>query len=451
MDRRLSWIWLAQACGAASKSAVNLLCALGSPDRIFKSDRRTLADALHDDGAPVLARLAQKDLSDASAILRRCEEVGIQILTPDDETYPRALYQLRDAPLVLYCVGHLPRFDDLCVCAVVGTRKMSDYGRRMAYDIGRGLGAGGALLVSGLALGVDGMSMAGALSAGGATLGVLGCGVDIAYPPEHRDLMKRVLREGAVISEYPPGTPPDRFNFPKRNRIISGLSHAVVVVEGDHKSGSLITARHALYQGRDLYAVPGMIGEAGAEGPNLLIKSGARAITSALDVLRNYEFLFPHSLRLGAAEEELSHPFAPGDVSDAAVRMNVFASDSKKYYGGGLYGGRAVPETASRAKPKKIPPKKMVERFRESDPHPKAPAVEPKRIDFDSLGDTEKKIYAALTPDVPLRADDIPVRGIEMPELLAGLTMLELAGAVECGAGGYYIRRSADQPRMPED
>ena len=451
MDRRLSWIWLAQACGAASKSAVNLLCAFGSPEKIFKADRKALAAALHDDGAPVLSRLARKDLSDASAILRRCEEAGIQIVTPDDEAYPRSLYQLRDAPVVLYCVGHLPRFDDVCVCAVVGTRKMSDYGRRMAYDIGRGLAAGGALLVSGLALGVDGMAMAGALSAGGTTLGVLGCGVDIAYPPEHRDLMKRVLQNGAVLSEYPPGTPPDRFHFPKRNRIISGLSHAVVVVEGDRKSGSLITARHALYQGRDLYAVPGMIGDAGAEGPNLLIKSGARAITSALDVLQNYEFLFPHTLRMSAAEEELSRPSASEDVSDAAVRMNVFASDSKKYYGGGLYGGRAVPGEKPGAKSKKIPPKKMVERFRESDPPKKTEPVEPKRIDFDSLGETEKKIYAAFTPDVPIRADDIPVKGIEMPELLAGLTMLELAGAIECGAGSYYIRRSADQPRMPEE
>lgn len=448
MDGRLKWIWLSLACGAGSRSAVNLLCSLGSPEKIYKSDRQTLAQALGDEKAPALARLVNKDLSDASAVLRRCDESGVRILTPDDEAYPRSLYQLRDAPVVLYCVGHLPRFDELCVCAVVGTRKMSDYGRKMAFDIGRGLGAGGALLVSGLALGVDGMSMAGALYAGGSTVGVLGCGIDIAYPPEHRDLMKRVLQNGAVITEYPPGTPPDRYNFPKRNRIISGLSHAVVVVEGDSRSGSLITARHALYQGRDLYAVPGRIGEPGAEGPNALIKSGARAITSALDIMQNYEFLYPHSIRMRAAEEELKKDCAPSEVTDTAARMNVFAADSKKYYGGGLYGGKTVPEKEK----KKISPKKMVERFREHEPPAaKAAVTEAKRVDFDSLGENERRIYEALIPDVPTLADDIPVKGMEMPELLAGLTMLELCGAVECGAGGYYMRRSADQPQLPEE
>ncbi len=374
-------------------------------------------------------------------ILRRSDDAGVTILTPDDARYPRTLYSLRDAPIVLYCAGKLPELDSFC-CAVVGTRKMSEYGRRMAFDLGRGLGAGGAVLVSGLALGVDGMAMAGALSAGGVTVGVLGCGIDVVYPPEHADLMRRVAQTGAVVTEYPPGTPPAAAHFPKRNRIISGLSQAVVVVEGDRRSGSLITARHALYQGRDLYAVPGRIGESGAEGPNALIQSGARAVTGALDVLAQYEFLYPHAIRMLAAREELSRSVSPEAAQDAAARMRVAAKDDPSHYGAGLYGGRSLPGSGRR----KIPPKKMVERFREKQP----PAKEDGMIaaaptEFDSLGETEKKVYAAMKPDVPVLADDIAVAGLGMPEILAALTMLELAGAVEVGAGGYYLRRGAEE------
>lgn len=448
MDAKLMWIWLAQACGQGSRTAIHLLCAYGSPEKIYRADRKSLAKKLGDREYALLNRLSNKDLSDATLILRRCQDTGVGILTPDDARYPRTLYQLRDAPIVLYYVGHLPDFETLCCCAVVGTRKMSEYGKRISYDIGRGIGAGGAVLVSGLALGVDGMAMAGALSAGGVTVGVLGCGIDIVYPPEHKHLMQRVLQDGAVITEYPPGTPPNGYHFPKRNRIISGLCQAVTVVEGDLKSGSLITARHALYQGKDLYAIPGMIGEAGAAGPNTLIKNGARAITSAADILKNYEFLYPHSIRMKAIDAALAAQHSPDDVSDVATRMSVSSKDSDKYYGRGLYGGKKP-----KAPPKKrIPPKKMVERFTENDPQPKEKKMIPsERVDLDSLGETERKVYEAMIPDVPVVADDIPVAGVGMGELMAALTMLELAGAVECGAGGYYLRRSSDIPSIDEE
>lgn len=448
MDAKLMWIWLAQACGQGSRTAIHLLCAYGSPEKIYRADRKSLANKLGDREYALLNRLSNKDLSDATLILRRCQDTGVGILTPDDARYPRTLYQLRDAPIVLYYVGHLPDFESLCCCAVVGTRKMSEYGKRISYDIGRGIGAGGAVLVSGLALGVDGMAMAGALSAGGVTVGVLGCGIDIVYPPEHKHLMQRVLQDGAVITEYPPGTPPNGYHFPKRNRIISGLCQAVTVVEGDLKSGSLITARHALYQGKDLYAIPGMIGEAGAAGPNTLIKNGARAITSAADILKNYEFLYPHSIRMKAIDAALAAQYSPDDVSDVATRMSVSSKDSDKYYGRGLYGGKKP-----KAPPKKrISPKKMVERFTENDPPAKEKKMIPsERVDLDSLGETERKVYEAMIPDVPVVADDIPVAGVGMGELMAALTMLELAGAVECGAGGYYLRRSSDIPSIDEE
>jgi len=451
MDTRLYWIWLAQACRPGSRTAINLICAFGNPEKIYRADRKKLSEILGEAEYSCLGRLANKDLSEAQQILNRCSESGIGILTPDDGLYPHSLYQLRDAPVVLYYLGQLPDFRSVCACAVVGTRKMSDYGRKTSYDVGRGLGAAGAVLVSGLALGCDGMAMAGALSTGGVTIGVLGCGIDIVYPPEHKDLMQRVLVNGAVMSEYPPGTPPNGKHFPLRNRIISGLSDAVIVIEGDAASGSLITARHALYQARDLYAVPGKIDEPNAAGPNNLIKNGACAITSALDVLRNYEFLYPHALHVGRAEAELKNPVSAYEAKDVAVRMHVSSDDGKKYYGEGLYGSRQVPVPKNKkpsAGSKKISPKKMIQQFREHDAAQKdkeKKAIAANHVELDMLGETEKKIYAALKPDVPVLADDIPVQGIDMPALLAGLTMLELCGVVECGAGGYYMRRSAEE------
>ena len=192
-----------------------------------------------------------------------------------------------------------------------------------------------------------------------------------------------------------------------------------------------------------------MIGEAGAAGPNTLIKNGARAITSAADILKNYEFLYPHSIRMAAIDAALSGQYSPDDATDVATRMSVSAKDGNKYYGGGLYGGKKKKSPSK----KRIPAKKVVERFAESDPRPEEKKMIPalSRVELDSLGETERKVYEAMTPDVPVVADDIPVPGIGMGDLMAALTMLELAGAVECGAGGYYLRRSAEDLHVDGD
>ncbi len=453
MDARLPWVWLSLACGAGSRLPLSLLRKFETPEKILKADRKVISAALEKCDIRLYSDLINKDTSEAASVINRCDRDGITILTPMDPRYPKRLYQLRDFPCVLYCLGELPDFERNCACAVVGTRKMSDYGREMAYRIGYGLGAGGSLLVSGLALGVDGMAMAGALSAGGITLGVLGCGIDIVYPREHKDLLKRVVREGAVVTEYPPGTPPVGSHFPVRNRIISGLSDAVVVVEGDLKSGALITARHALYQGRDLYAVPGKIGEDGAAGPNLLIKTGARAVTEAGDILQNYEFIYPHSVNLKAAEAALSTDISPDDVEDVAVRMNACVSDSPKYYGKGNYGGKSVPDERptppQKSKTEKpITPKKMLERFDEAEKTQAANMIPASIVGFDLLDDNAKKVYASMQADVPMLLDDIPAEGLETSEILTSLTLLELCGAVECMAGSQYIKRLFDDPLL---
>lgn len=458
MDARLAWVWLSLACGAGSRLPISLLQKFETAENILRAERKVIAEALDGAHFSCLSALSNKDTTDAMEILRFCDDNGVTVHTPLDASYPKTLYQLRDVPCVLYSIGSFPDFEKNCCCAVVGTRKMSDYGKQMAYGIGRGLGAGGAVVVSGLALGVDGMAMAGALSEDGVTVGVLGCGIDVVYPHEHEALFKRVIQNGAIITEFAPGTRPLGHHFPIRNRIISGLSDAVVVVEGDLKSGALITARHALYQGRDLYAVPGKVGENGAAAPNLLIKTGARAITDAVDVLKNYEFLYPHSVNLQMAETAARQKASPDDVKDVAVRMHVSSPDSPKYYGQGNYGGKntATKPSAATAKPKrkkpekKIPPKQMLKQVAEAEARAPKSIIPANPIGFDMLDDNAKKVYASMTTDVPMLLDDIPAHDLKTSEILSALTLLELCGAVECTAGSLYVKRDFEDPILSD-
>ncbi len=451
MDARLVWIWLSNACGQGSRNAVRLLLSFNTPEDVYKASAREIRKKYDKCDERLLERLEDKRLDEAERIVDRCAELGIQILTPRDPLFPRSLLALRDAPMVLYTVGTLPDFSEYFACAVVGTRSMSPYGRRMAYEIGSGFGAGGAVLVSGLALGIDGMSMAGALDAGGTVVGVLGCGVDVTYPAEHRDLMRRVIEHGAIVSEYPTGTPPEGRHFPVRNRIISGLAQATVVVEGDMNSGSLITARHAVYQGKELYAVPGQIGDPGSAGPNSLIAEGARAITGAVDVLDRYAFLYPMTISLPAAEYAAMRSGSEETLEHAAERSGIGVRGGKKQYGTGVYGG-------SRKEMKRISSRQAVKEIAEAgtggkpetgtaEAKPQETSPEPPpapMLSLDSLSDKDRKVFAAMKPDVPMLADDISVPGMGVSDVLASLTMLELAGEVESGAGGYFLRRGAD-------
>lgn len=361
--------------------------------------------------------------------------------------------------MALYVAGRLPKLNDHLAVAVVGTRKMSDYGRTVAYEMGRGLAAGGAVLVSGMALGIDGMAMAGALDMDGVAVGVMGCGIDIVYPKEHKDLMRRTLDRGAVITEYPPGTPPSAHHFPVRNRLISGLCQATVVVEGDSNSGALITARQAVYQGRDLYAVPGRIGDEGAEGTNRLIKDGAAAVTNAVDVLQNYEFIYPETISITAAMTAVSR--AGENIGSAAATVKIREKSTRSasdYYGKGSYGGRQESDSAPsdpltmKSAEKKADAKKR-SALRKTKNEKRSPFSEQetvsKHIDLDMLGENELRVYAAMKPDVPTLPDELVKSGIPVGIVMSALTILELSGAVESGAGGYYMRSSADVDLIP--
>lgn len=283
MDERRYWIGFNLARGVGPARLRRLLEHFGDVGAAWEApagdlqaaglDRRTLEN--------VLTVRRQVDLDQ---ILRQADAAGIRVVTWAAAEYPRNLLSIAAPPPVLFVRGDLTEADEWAV-ALVGTRRATAYGREVARELAGGLAASGVTVVSGLARGIDAAAHRAALDAGGRTIAVLGCGVDVAYPPEHRELMQAVARSGAVVSDYPLGTPPDAVNFPPRNRIISGLARGVVVVEADEDSGALITTDFAAEQGRDVFAVPGNLNQRGSRGTNKLIQQGAKLVLSVTDIL----------------------------------------------------------------------------------------------------------------------------------------------------------------------
>ena len=243
--------------------------------------------------------------------LARIESAGVQVLTWNSPTYPALLREIPAPPPVLYVRGTLTA-EDAWAVAVVGTRRVSSYGREVTRRLTRALARSGITIVSGLARGVDGEAHRTAVDAGGRTIAVLGCGVDRIYPPEHRQLAKDIVGAGALVSDYPLGTPPEAGNFPPRNRIISGLSLGVLVTEAGKRSGALITADYAAEQGRDVFAVPGSILMRGSAGTNKLIQEGAQVVINPEDVLEGLNLTM-------VAEQAEARQALPADATEAAL------------------------------------------------------------------------------------------------------------------------------------
>lgn len=288
------WIWLSERNGISLQRKHALLEQLGDPRKLYEASQTLLAGLGMKDKE--LAALLDKDLSGAEEIQKACVRKGAGVLCWADEAYPEALRQIPDAPLVLYYMGRLPDFNNLVSIGVVGTRKATAYGLSTARRIAGQIGACGAIVVSGMAFGIDAMAAWGALDAGATVVGVLGCGIDKIYPAANRALYYRVREEGCLLSEYAPGVGPRSWYFPARNRIISGLSRGVLVVEAPEKSGALITANAALEQNRDVFAVPGNVDMASCTGSNALLKSGAYMAQCGWDVVEHYAGQYPHQL-----------------------------------------------------------------------------------------------------------------------------------------------------------
>ncbi len=336
MENLLYWVWLSLSCTPGYTTFDKLIAELDSPERIYSATDAEIASCI---GERVrdYTMLVRRDLSAAREVLDFCTRHKVGILTYADPAYPESLRRIVGSPVLLYYRGQLPDFESLCPIAVVGSRKMSAYGQKSAFAIAADLARGGATVVSGMAKGIDAMAMAGALSEEGRVIAFLGCGIDICYPEVHLTLARETVKNGCIMTEYAPGTPPDRFNFPKRNRLISGLSAATLVIEGKERSGAMITARHAMAQSRPVYALPGNVDSPGSAAAHLLLRNGARLLTSADDVVRDLEDAY-----LG-----ILNPFAMASASAADMepvlrRLSLHGSEEKKKGLGALFSRKSA-------------------------------------------------------------------------------------------------------------
>jgi DNA processing protein len=282
------WLGFSLVPEIGPKRIAQLMNHFGDLGRAWHATESQLLQA-ELDKHPTVNLLHTRTRLDLDSEMAKVKKAGAWLLTLMDEHYPSQLKQLADAPAVLYVRGVITTNDDFAL-SIVGTRNATKYGRDAAYDLAKQIARHNITIVSGLAHGVDAAAHRGALDGGGRTFAVLGCGVDIIYPRENHDLALKIMQNGALISEFPVGIPPDGRNFPRRNRVISGLAHGVLVVEAPEGSGAMITAEAALEQGRDVFAVPGNIFSPMSRGTNRLIQEGAKLVMDANDVLDELNF-----------------------------------------------------------------------------------------------------------------------------------------------------------------
>ncbi|MBI4632689.1 MAG: DNA-protecting protein DprA [Deltaproteobacteria bacterium] len=316
------WLALRQIEGVGNVNFKTLLDAVGSPQEVFRSSAHTLRMITGIGPKTAAAIKAFTGWREMEKEIERAGRLNVSIITCRDPLYPQDLLNIYDFPPFLYVRGQLDG-NDINI-AVVGSRMASTYGTFSTERLCRELALKGITTVSGLARGIDAAAHRGALAGKGRTIAVLGCGADIVYPPENEKLFEEIAAHGAIITEFPFGTPPNGPNFPARNRIISGISLGVVVVEAGYKSGSLITARIALEQGREVFAVPGSIDAAGSKGTNKLLKEGAKLVENTDDILEEVIPRIKSRLRMKAASAETMHqqkgaetkipPSVPGTV-----------------------------------------------------------------------------------------------------------------------------------------
>lgn len=314
-DNILEWLTLQLVPGLGRVGCKNLIVRFGSAESVFRAGLRELAgvEGVREDVAAKILR--KKSTANAERILRAVSRTGARIIRLTDPEYPSSLREIHDPPLLLYARGReIP--PTLPFIAVVGSRNPTSYGTRAAEVIGKGLAVRGVGIVSGMATGIDSAAHWGSMEQNGFPLAVLGTGIDLIYPESNKKLHGKLIEKGAVVSEFVPGTPPEPWNFPSRNRIISGISRAVVVVEATMKSGSLITASLALEQGREVFAVPGSIDSFKSTGCHFLIKQGARLVENADDILEEMSIGKPRDVGKGKPQ---GIPFPPLAESERGI------------------------------------------------------------------------------------------------------------------------------------
>ena len=405
------WIWLATRAGLGTLTSVRLLERFGTPENAYFADQNEY-EAVEGLSAVGRESLWNKELSGAEEILGRCDRLGLRLLTLKDAEYPSRLKNIPDPPILLYLKGRLPVVDEELVIGMVGSRTPSAYGVRVAREMSLDLARAGVVLCSGIAAGVDAAVLRGGLAAGGTVISVVAGGLDIVTPAENRGLYEDVAATGVLVSEYPPGTPHLGGHYRSRNRIISGLSEGVVVVEGNWKSGSLITAHAALEQGREVFAVPGNVDSPMSAAPNqLLYRQEAGVARNANDVLE--AFLRRYPLRVKAP---------PLGDEERRQRLEGLASEEEQPLKG--------------EEPPKRPPE-------DRNAVPKSTLTEKRRQmsveEQSALTDDQKTLLraaeeTALRPDELIERTDIPANRV-----LSALTLLQVRGYMKEETGNRFV------------
>ncbi len=441
-SENIYWVWLSTRLGVACEDFALLMQQYDNPYDIYSASSEELS-SIEGIGETTIAALADKKLKEAAEIVEFCYKTDVRMISYTNKEYPNRLRLIKDPPVLLYVRGTLPNMDSRVCIAMVGTRRMSEYGRSCAYKIAYELGAAGAVVVSGMALGIDGVSAGGAIMGGGKTVAVLGCGIDVVYPREHVRLRNIIVQNGAVVTEYAPGTSPAGENFPKRNRIISGMCQGTLIVEADMRSGAMITARAAISQGRQLFAIPGNLGEENTAGTNILIRDGAIIVTESKDILREYHNLYGRVIdtarllsakrkyifsedalrRMGISSRTVSRveyptnkPSAPR--SEFEMRPSYISSD-----------GSCNSESVS-----------TLGIMRTSPPVSQAKGDNSDAL-LGALTDRQRAMFAEMPDDRAITLDALTKIGFSIGEVMTGMTVLEISGLINSLPGGLYIKK----------
>ncbi|MBO5374597.1 MAG: DNA-processing protein DprA [Clostridia bacterium] len=416
MDKSLLWLWLSLHFGAGSRLYRDLIRYFDNIENIYSCDDHDM-DLIAGISPTDKRKLLNKNLEHAIEVREWCEQNEVQIITYSDVNYPSALKKLRNFPAVLYCKGEMPNFDEELSISVVGTRSMTAYGQKMAFDLGYTLSKGGAITVSGMARGIDSTVAIGTINALGTTVAVLGCGIDIVYPRENRTLMNKIIDYGAVITEYPPHTPPNGYHFPVRNRIISAISNGTVVIEASIDSGAMITARMALEQEKPLFALPGPARMHTSSGTNTLIKTNeAVLVRNAVEILEG--FLPEFREKINFTKAKIRPTFSKGALKIASEENNKEDLYEK-----------------SKEKKKKI--RKSIRKFDEI--IEETPEIV---LDQAIFSPNQLKLYEVMEKGVTHHIDELVEKtGLSAAEIAASMTMLSIEGAVEEISGGFFAKK----------
>lgn len=396
------WIWLSMRPSVNEHLKMELLCHFGSPEAVYEATEKELRQIpqLTNEG---IESLMEHSLIQAEEILSKCMENQIGLLTYEDEQYPECLKNIYDPPILLYYQGTLPDFDAAPAIGIVGTRKASAYGLTSAQRMGYQVGKCGAMVVSGLADGIDSAAMNGALLSGCTVVGVLGCGIDQVYPRSSRKLYEDTRRYGCILSEYAPGEAPLRWHFPKRNRIISGLCCGVVVVEAPVGSGSLYTAKFAHEQNRDVFVIPGNVDIPSFVGSNRLLSDYGIAVACGWDVMQEYTGRFPDKI----------HRYT-GEAPEQTEKVNPVKKTSK----------------SSEKKPpsKKKTAEKPLTVEKDIDKEPAAPYIDLSGV---KLSSEETAIAYSIGTAQKLVDEVIAETGLSASRVMCLLTMMELKNLIK--------------------